>query len=453
MKLIIPRSDLKSALDGLGKVVLRKATLPVLQCIKIEAADGHVRASATDLDQVVAYKFESATVEGKPAICLLEFEQLKALSDGNGEKVEIEAKNGETATGVKYIGEHPIQHAMKLLDASEWPEFKATVPVADVDSSFLEQYRKALTFSSDDSSRYILNGVYLDVSDKKAHHVVATDGRRLTAFNAVRLPLTDSIVLPTSRFLAWSKLAGDVAIGASKAGDVRWFRLTAGNWDYMVKATDGTYPNWRQVVPAQDGGTKVVIGDADRDMLNRVMRTFPGHDVTNAPIRLAKKSGKLFISGKGAEDKEWTDLELPTSRLEGKSQTIGVSRDYLLDALSAGFSTFAYADEHGPLVARNGASVHVLMPLRTSDDSPMRAATTTTKEHAMKEPESNRPEVSAMDRLLAAYDLAKQKIREANDALGTIAMTVKEVLREDKQRRAEIDSVRAGLARLQAIKV
>lgn len=71
----------------------------------------------------------------------------------------------------------------------------------------------------------------------------------------------------------------------------------------------------------------------------------------------------------------------------------------------------------------------------------------------MKGSETNNTEVSAMDRLLAAYDVAKMKIREANDALATIAVSVKEVLREDKQRRAEIDSVRAGLARLQAIKV
>ena len=58
-----------------------------------------------------------------------------------------------------------------------------------------------------------------------------------------------------------------------------------------------------------------------------------------------------------------------------------------------------------------------------------------------------------LDRLLAAYDLAKLKIREANEALSVIATSVKDVLREDRQRRAEIDSVRAGLAKLQAIKV
>jgi hypothetical protein len=67
--------------------------------------------------------------------------------------------------------------------------------------------------------------------------------------------------------------------------------------------------------------------------------------------------------------------------------------------------------------------------------------------------EPAKPEPTAIDRLLVAYELAKTKVREANEALGAIAVSVREVLKEDRQRRAEIDSVRTGLARLQSIKV
>ena len=454
MKLIIPRNELKTALDGLSKVVPRKTTLPVLQCIRIEATDGRVQAFATDLDQAVSYRFEYATIEGKPIAWLVELEQLKGLADGNGERIEIEAQTGDAATAVKYIGGHPTTHALRLHDPGEWPEIRSTVTVAEVDSSFTAQYRKALAFSSTDSSRYVLNGVYLDVSDKKGHYVVATDGRRLTALNTIRFPLTESLILPSSRFLLWIRLAGDTAIGAGMRGDTRWFRLTAGNWEYSVKAVDRTYPNWRQVIPAEAGATTVHIGASDAEMLKSVLRTFPGHDVANAPIRLSKRAGKLIVSGKGAEDKAWTDLELPESRMEGKDQSIGVGRKYLLDALHAGFSTFTYADAYGPLMARNETGVHVLMPIRLSEDVPIETSKPT-EEKTMKETACKGADAaaSALDRLLAAYEIAKAKIREANEALGTIAGMIKEVLREDKQRRAEIDSVRAGLAKLQTIKV
>ena len=72
-----------------------------------------------------------------------------------------------------------------------------------------------------------------------------------------------------------------------------------------------------------------------------------------------------------------------------------------------------------------------------------------------KTPDSTteQPQGSALERVLAAYETAKTKVKEANEALACIAMAVKEALKEDKQRRQEVDSVRAGLARLQSIKV
>lgn len=67
--------------------------------------------------------------------------------------------------------------------------------------------------------------------------------------------------------------------------------------------------------------------------------------------------------------------------------------------------------------------------------------------------ENAMPQGSALERVLAAYEQAKAKVREANDALAGVAVAVREALREDKQRRAEVETVRAGLARLQSIKV
>ena len=61
--------------------------------------------------------------------------------------------------------------------------------------------------------------------------------------------------------------------------------------------------------------------------------------------------------------------------------------------------------------------------------------------------------VSALDRVLEAYELAKAKVREAQDALSLVASAVKDALKEDKARRQEVESVRSGLAKLQQIKV
>lgn len=63
------------------------------------------------------------------------------------------------------------------------------------------------------------------------------------------------------------------------------------------------------------------------------------------------------------------------------------------------------------------------------------------------------PEPTALERVLEAYETAKARVREANEALALIASAVKDAVREDKARRQEVESVRSGLAKLQQIKV
>ena len=60
---------------------------------------------------------------------------------------------------------------------------------------------------------------------------------------------------------------------------------------------------------------------------------------------------------------------------------------------------------------------------------------------------------TALDRLQAAYEVAKQKVRDANAALVDVAGAIKDAIKEDKQLRADVESVRSGLAKIQSIKV
>ena len=62
-------------------------------------------------------------------------------------------------------------------------------------------------------------------------------------------------------------------------------------------------------------------------------------------------------------------------------------------------------------------------------------------------------EVSSFDKILSAYEVARNAVREANAALSAVADAIKDGVREDKARRREIADVRAGLAKLQSIKV
>ena len=73
-----------------------------------------------------------------------------------------------------------------------------------------------------------------------------------------------------------------------------------------------------------------------------------------------------------------------------------------------------------------------------------------TKKHEQVQPEA---EPGALDKVLVAYEAAKSAVRQAQSALADVAMCVRYAIREDRARRKEVDDVRAGLAKLQAIRV
>ena len=62
-------------------------------------------------------------------------------------------------------------------------------------------------------------------------------------------------------------------------------------------------------------------------------------------------------------------------------------------------------------------------------------------------------EPTALEKLQAAYETAKNKVREAQAALADVAVAIRDAVKEDRKRGEEVAAVRAGLAKLQSIKV
>ena len=63
------------------------------------------------------------------------------------------------------------------------------------------------------------------------------------------------------------------------------------------------------------------------------------------------------------------------------------------------------------------------------------------------------PEPGTLDKILVAYEAAKSAVRQAQAALADVALCVRDAIREQKAQSREIAEVRAGLAKLQTIRV
>jgi hypothetical protein len=189
---------------------------------------------------------------------------------------------------------------------------------------------------------------------------------------------------------------------------------------------------------------------------------------------LVGKESRLSISGRGKDAATDTVLTLEGgSSYEGAGGEIGLNRTYLLEALAAGFRTFSYVAEMSPLKSVDDrGGTHVIMPVRTGREivkvpevkvtvEAVNETSTAVSKKDVKVPVTNKEnvmpekteELSALDRLQATYETARMKVREAQSTLADLAGLIKEVAKEDRQRKAEVESVRSGLAKLQAIKV
>jgi len=517
MQAMLPKREFNDAIAGLARIINNRTTLPILRGVRISTTPaGQIQAQATDLDSTASYTFNSATCEGTDAF-IVDIDMLKALTKGSGpDTLTFDTDGANHVTVTTSVAGQALRRTLPAFDAEDWPDMAVpnmqTAPVP----GFMATYRNLERFASKDETRYVLNSVHLDVSDrnKDGSVMVATDGRRLANRNHMTLPIAESCILRTSKFLAWSRLPADAEIGLEKGKNGSRIGIKTGPWEFVTKAIDGTYPNWRQVVPQHnDMVNHVTLSETDCSLLLSALQSLPGNETATLVIR----DGRLSVWARGEDDKEWTSLDIPDATVAAAAVAYTtVDRGYLRQAIEAGlFRDIRFQDNLSPILSEDGhGGKHVLMPMHgngpeeivkateaqllqaamasgenpdstvedTTDDSnaepvhtPEPQQTTTTQaaatpaevpvpapEHKQKgqkmnqektTPETTQPDTgtNALDRALAAFEQTKMAVREAATLLATLAAELKTAVRDQKAQASDLDKARGTLAKLQAM--
>jgi DNA polymerase-3 subunit beta len=128
----------------------------------------------------------------------------------------------------------------------------------------LAYLRAARTHAATNDVRYYLQGVYLDTSAGK---IVATDGHRLFVANARGVKSAyPSVIIPNETLdAALKQFIGEYARGKNLGGvdvkitvDGSHIAIGTPTGSVTGKALDGTFPEWRRVVPKpEDVGEQV----------------------------------------------------------------------------------------------------------------------------------------------------------------------------------------------------
>jgi DNA polymerase III sliding clamp (beta) subunit (PCNA family) len=379
------------------------------------------------------------------------------------------------------------------------PEISAA-PV-DLDESTRGTLLQALACASDDSTRVILNGAYLDVSRPTGHYAVATDGRHLFASNSLHLDLPSSVLVPDHRFIIWSGFVKDgqwkltAQEATKKTGG--YVKLESPRWTFVTKQIEGNYPNWRQIADDVQKVTGTVeISEAAAAEIQRIVPRLPGADTPNHVIGLFTAGNKLFLRGRNNDQDRWTEVEVPEVQITGDPSTVYLNREYLLKAVGFGLRQISVQEPLRPLLFSDGGSRKmIVMPVRVEDQpasapksgpapGAISSATATPAEVPAESPEApnqqpernttmqnassqnngngNHPvkdetspigEKPTLEQALDQIESIKGTIRGAVSTLNTLADTVRQVQRERRQSEREVRNVRDTLKTLQTVRL
>jgi DNA polymerase-3 subunit beta len=369
MQLTIERASLLRSLGHVQSVVERRNTIPILNNVLMEAGDGVIKLTATDMELAISETVE-AEVGGQGAITAPAhtlYDIVRKLPDG----AQVALETGDDQL-VLHSGRSNFQLA--ALPPADFPALGEEdlphhfVLTASAARALIDQTRFAI---STEETRYYLNGIYLHATDRDGTPVlraVATDGHRLARFDA---PLPDGaadipgVIVPRKMVNEWRKLIDetdcDIEIGLSDA------KIALAFDDTMLtsKLIDGTFPDYQRVVP--EGNEKILEVDC-RVFADAVDRVSTISTEKSRAVKLALGAGSMTLSATSI-DQGRADEEIEVG-YDADAMEIGFNSRYLLDIaerIQGEKASFRLGDGASAAIVSDvddANALYVIMPMR-----------------------------------------------------------------------------------------
>lgn len=367
MEIRAKREDFLATLYWTQTIVERRNTMPILANVLVETDRGGVRVTATDLEVGVRGRLDAeVSKEGMVTLNAKKFyeivreapEETVQLKRLENEWVEI--KSGRSV--FKVVG----------LDAREFPQFphiegeKLAVTSASV---LREMIEKTLFSVSTDETRYSLNGVFIEQSEKGKARMVATDGHRLALVERELgvLGLEKGVILPRKGLAELKKVLeasenGVVALGFKDNMGL----VVKEDVELFMRLIDGDFPDYNKVIPKDNPHVVKLEQEA---LLRSLRRVSILSSERYRGVKIDLGDGRVLISASNP------DLGEAVEEIEveygGKPLTVGFNARYLMDVLGVlgegADIDLEVKDEVSPsLVRKRGDEgyLYVVMPMR-----------------------------------------------------------------------------------------
>jgi DNA polymerase-3 subunit beta len=331
MKITCEREKLLSAFQTAASVAPSRSPKPILQNVKLEVRGDSAILMATDLETGVRVELAGVQVDapGSAVLPINRFSPILRESSDASLKIETDGQN-LVVSG---------QHSEFRLPAENPDEFPAVASFSESKYHevpvrlFKELIRRTVFATDNESSRYALGGVLLELSAEGCI-AVGTDGRRLAKMAGPGKSVgghqtgDNTTIVPTKAMhlidRALTDADGEIQI-AARSNDIL---IKSPRVTIYSRLVEGRFPRWRDVFP-QRGGKQIdmIVGPFHAAVRQAAIVTSEesrGVDFTFA-------DGKVLLSGRAA-DVGQSRVELPVP-YDGEEVGITLDPRFLSDFL------------------------------------------------------------------------------------------------------------------------
>jgi len=364
MKVICNRGALLEAISVAGNAVASRTPKPVLQCLKVTAADDKLTLAATDLEVAIRYSDAQVQIE-QPGETLLPADKFRDIvRESIDDTLSIEIT--DNIANIRGQDSHFKIFTQKAADFPPVPDFEGEADFTITGGTLKQLIGQTLFAAAKESTRYAFNGILVVAKGKKVN-LVATDGRRLASARSDLV--SDKLakdgataIIPAKAMTMIDKLIDDPeeAVGFQLRENQVIFHTSSAT--LTSNLVEGQFPPYEDVIP-KDTDKKMTASTAD--FLSAIKRAALLTTEESKGVRLTFNKKGLVLQSRSPESGEAT-INFPC-KYEGTDVEIGFNPSFLVDALKVVDTdeiTLELTAPNRPGLLRGGVGfTYVIMPV------------------------------------------------------------------------------------------
>lgn len=330
MKFSVGQHALLTALSVVGKGMSGTSTIPLLSGIYLKVESGMLELQTNNLTISIRHRI-SANVE-EPGEAVISGKLLNAIVKSLPDAAVV----FEGRDRILAITCLSSLFRLNTLDAKDWSEFPEIEPssTCELPSAILsEMIDKVYKVTSKENSRPILQGVLL-TSAENTLRLVATDSYRLAvceAYSASEPEAGDfTLIIPGTVFhdvLTMPSLTERILIGTTNNQIIFSF----GDTTYISRKTEGTYPDYRQLLPKTYATAITVDPEQFFAALRRVATIAATMPIMRLDIDADAQTMRLSITTRDQGE----SVEYIPVQVEGGSMSLSLNHHYVAECLTS----------------------------------------------------------------------------------------------------------------------